>query len=188
MAETEVIAIFAVMKKIWGIFLAAAISSANALAQSLEQDSVQPKRQLTVVDVETLVPVVGANVVGKDMTLTTDSLGIVRVPKSSKTLAFSHVNYESRIINTKEVRDTVYMISKLLNLKEVVVFGKGKKRDFSELQKRLGLDKVEAQLLSGGQTGMDLITAFNRIFPKKWRKSWRKKQRMKRLQETLDEY
>jgi hypothetical protein len=177
------------VKKIFTILLATALNGAGALAQGQEQNKEVPQRQLTVVDVETLVPVAGANVVCKNLTLTTDSMGIVNVPKSSKSLAFSHVNYESRIINSKEVRDTVYMISKLLNLKEVVVFGKGKKRDFSELQKRLGIDKVEAQLLSGGKRGMDLISTFNRLFvPKKWRKSWRKKQRMKKLQETLDEY
>lgn len=176
--------IFAAMKKLWIIFLAMAVNAGGALAQ----DSLTARR-LVVVDVETLEPVVGANVVGKEMTLTTDSMGVVDVPESSKSLAFSHVNYESRIINTKEVRDTVYMISKLLNLKEVVVFGKGKKRDYSELQKRLGLDRTEAQLISGGKTGMDLITAFNRLFvPKKWRKSWRKQQHMKRLQKILDEY
>jgi hypothetical protein len=151
--------------------------------------TVSAQRQLVVVDIETLIPVVGASVVSKGGTLITDSLGYVSVADSCKSLSFSHVNYESRIINLKEVRDTVYMISKLLNLKEVVVFGHGKKRDFSELQKRLGLDKVEAQLISGGKRGMDLITAFNTLFvPKKWRKSYRRKQRMKRLQETLDNY
>ena len=45
-------------------------------------------------------------------------------------MVFSHVNYESRIINMEEVRDTVYLISKLLNVKEVVVFGKAKLRSF----------------------------------------------------------
>lgn len=45
-------------------------------------------------------------------------------------MVFSHVNYESRIINMEEVRDTVYLISKLLNVKEVVVFGKAKPRSF----------------------------------------------------------
>ena len=52
-----------------------------------------------------------------------------------------------------------------------------------------GLDKVEAQLISGGKRGMDLIEVFNYLFvPKKWRKSYRRKQRMKRLKETLDSY
>ena len=87
------------------------------------------------------------------------------------------------------MRDTVYMISKLLNLKEVIVFGHGKKRDYSELQKRLGLDRVEAQLASGGKRGMDLVQLFNTLFvPKKWRASYRKQQRMKRLREILDSY
>ena len=104
MEEKDGIFNFAAMKRLWIILFAIAINAAGVLAQEHEQDSVQPKRQLTVVDVETLVPVVGANVVGKDMTLTTDSMGIVYVPKDSKSLAFSHVNYESRIINTKEVR------------------------------------------------------------------------------------
>lgn len=189
MEEKKGMVNFAAMKKLWIISFAMAMNAAGALAQGLGQDGEQLQRQLIVVDVETLVPVAGANVVGRDLNLTTDSMGIVNVPRDSKSLAFSHVNYESRIINRKEVRDTVYMISKLLSLKEVVVFGKGKKRDYSELQKRLGLNQVEAQLISGGKRGMDLIATFNKLFvPKKWRKSWRKKQRMKRLQEKLDEY
>ena len=151
--------------------------------------TVSAQRQLVVVDIETLIPVVGASVVSKGGTLVTDSLGYVSVADSCKSLSFSHVNYESRIINLNEVRDTVFMISKLLNLQEVVVFGHGKKREFTELQKSLGLDKVEAQLVAGGKRGMDLITAFNTLFvPKKWRKSYRRKQRMKRLKETLDNY
>ena len=152
--------------------------------------TVSAQRRLVVVDIETLTPVAGASVVSKGGTYITDSLGYVSVADSCKSLSFSHVNYESRIINLTEVkRDTVFMISKLLNLKEVVVFGHGKKREYTELQKSLGLDKVEAQLVSGGKRGMDLITAFNTLFvPKKWRKSYRRKQRMKRLQETLDNY
>ena len=121
--------------------------------------------------------------------MTTDSLGHVSVSDSCKSLSFSHVNYESRLINLNEVRDTVFMISKLLNVKEVIVFGHGKKRDYSELQRRLGLDRVEAQLAAAGSPGMDLVALFNTLFvPKKWRASYRKKQRMKRLKEILDSY
>ena len=111
------------------------------------------QRRLVVVDVETLIPVAGANVVSREGTVTTDSLGHVSVSDSCKSLSLSHVNYESRLINLNEVRDTVFMISKLLNLKEVVVFGHGKKRDYSELQRRLGLDRVEAQLAAAGSPG-----------------------------------
>ena len=147
------------------------------------------QRRLVVVDVETLIPVAGANVVSREGTITTDSLGHVSVSDSCKSLSLSHVNYESRLINLNEVRDTVFMISKLLNLKEVVVFGHGKKRDYSELQRRLGLDRVEAQLAAAGSPGMDLVALFNTLFvPKKWRASYRKKQRMKRLREILDSY
>jgi len=147
------------------------------------------QRRLVVVDVETLIPVAGANVVSREGTMTTDSLGHVSVSDSCRSLSFSHVNYESRLINLNEVRDTVFMISKLLNVKEVIVFGHGKKRDYSELQRRLGLDRVEAQLAAGGSPGMDLVALFNTLFvPKKWRASYRKKQRMKRLKEILDSY
>ena len=147
------------------------------------------QRRLVVVDVETLIPVAGANVVSREGTVTTDSLGHVSVSDSCKSLSLSHVNYESRLINLNELRDTVFMISKLLNLKEVVVFGHGKKRDYSELQRRLGLDRVEAQLAAAGSPGMDLVALFNTLFvPKKWRASYRKKQRMKRLREILDSY
>ena len=68
------------------------------------------QRRLVVVDVETLIPVVGANVISKDGNCTTDSLGYFSVSDSCKTLSFSHVNYESRLVNLNEVRDTVFMI------------------------------------------------------------------------------
>jgi len=167
------------MKKVLIVILLLFGSTMLAVAQ----------RRLVVVDVETLIPVAEANVVSRDGSTTTDSLGYVNVSDSCKSLSFSHVNYESRLINLNEVRDTVYMISKLLNIKEVVVFGHGKKRDYSELQRRLGLDRVEAQLATGGKQGMDLVALFNYLFvPKKWRASYRKKQRMKRLREVLDSY
>ena len=67
------------------------------------------QRRLVVVDVETLVPVIGANVVSADGNTTTDSLGYFSVSDSCRSLAFSHVNYEPRMINLTEVRDTVYL-------------------------------------------------------------------------------
>jgi hypothetical protein len=69
------------------------------------------QRRLVVVDVETLMPVAGANISSKDGNLTTDSLGFFSVSDSCKTLSFSHVNYESRLVNLKEVRDTIFLIS-----------------------------------------------------------------------------
>lgn len=147
------------------------------------------QRQLTVVDVETLVPVGGASVVSRDGTATTDSLGRISVSDSCKTLSFSHVNYESRIINLREVRDTVYMISKLLNIREVVVFGTGPHDILPEaLKKQLKLSKTEAQLASiDPRNGGNLLPLLARLIPKKWRKKSRQ-ERLKRLQEILDGY
>jgi hypothetical protein len=149
------------------------------------------QRRLVVVDVETLAPVVGANVVSRDSTQTTDSIGHVFVSDSCMTITFSHVNYESRIINLDEVRDTVFMISKLLNLKEVVVFGHGKNRDYSDLQKSLKRDKIEAQLAAADPSvgfRIDLAKIVNAVIPKRWRPGYRKEQRKKRLKEILDNY
>ena len=106
------------------------------------------QRHLVVVDVETLVPVVGANVVSNQGTSVTDSLGHVLVSDSCQSLSFTHVNYESRIINVTELRrDTVYMISKLLNIKEVVVFGKGPLEELPfDMKKELKRKAIDAQL------------------------------------------
>ena len=57
------------------------------------------QRRLVVLDVETMIPVVGANVISKDGKCTTDSLGYFSVSDGCKTLSFSHVNYESRLVN-----------------------------------------------------------------------------------------
>jgi len=168
------------MKKCLLLFLLLGVVSL-ALAQ----------RRLVVVDVETLAPVVGANVVSKDSTQTTDSIGHVIVSDSCVTITFSHVNYESRIINLDEVRDTIFMISKLLNLKEVVVFGHGKNQDYSELKKSLKRDKIEAQLAAADPSvgfRIDLANVVNAIVPKRWRPGYRKEQRKKRLKEILDNY
>ncbi|MBR3398457.1 MAG: hypothetical protein IKH08_01605, partial [Prevotella sp.] len=69
------------------------------------------QRRLSVINVETLQPVAGANVVSSQGTTTTDSLGVFFITDSCQTLVFSHVNYESRIVNLEEVQDTIYMIS-----------------------------------------------------------------------------
>ena len=85
------------------------------------------QRRLTVVDVETRVPIRGVNVTSRTQRAdTTDWQGVIIVPDTCRTLSFSHVKYESRILNLSEVKDTVFLISKLMGLNEVVVFGKGK--------------------------------------------------------------
>lgn len=146
------------------------------------------QRRLVVADVETLVPVIGANVVSADGNTTTDSLGYFSVSDSCRSLAFSHVNYEPRMINLTEVRDTVYLISKLLNVREVVVFGHGPHDVLPEaLKKQLKINKTEAELAAANPGGANLLPLLARLIPKKWRKN-KKEERMKRLRQILDEY
>ena len=152
------------------------------------------QRNLVVVDVETLVPVVGANVVSREGTNVTDSLGHVLVSDSCQSLSFTHVNYESRIINVTELRrDTVYLISKLLNIKEVVVFGNGPLNELpSDLKEKLKMKAIDAQLAAANpNSGIQVLEILKLLIPKKWLAALRKnskEERRKRLQKILDEY
>ncbi len=147
------------------------------------------QRQLRVVDVETLVPVAGANVVSTGRTAQTDSLGCIIVSDSCRTLLFSHVNYESRMLNLEEVKDTVFLISKLLNLKEVVVFGQKKREDkLKDLKSQLRLNPIDAQLIAASSNqGMNLFGLIGKLIPKKWRQS-KKAARRERLKQIIEEY
>ncbi len=146
------------------------------------------QRRLVVVDVETLIPVAGANVVTKYGNTTTDSLGYFSLSDSCKSVALSHVNYESRMIKLNEVRDTVYMISKLLNLREIIVFGHGKRDELPDaLKKQLEVNKEDAKLASIDPSSGNLLSLIGYIIPKKWRKN-SKKARRERLKEILDNY
>ena len=146
------------------------------------------QRRLVVVDVETMIPVVGANVSSKDGNCTTDSLGYFSVSDSCKTLSFSHVNYESRLVNLNEVRDTVFLISKLLNIKEVVVFGHGERKELPDaLKKQLEVNKKDAQLAAIDPNSGNLLSLLAYLIPKKWRKN-SKEARRKRLKQILENY
>lgn len=146
------------------------------------------QRRLVVVDVETMIPVVGANVISKDGNCTTDSLGYFSVSDSCKTLSFSHVNYESRLVNLNEVRDTVFLISKLLNIKEVVVFGHGQRQELPDaLKKQLETEKENAKLAAIDPSSGNLLSLLAYLIPKKWRKN-SKEARRKRLKQILENY
>ena len=147
------------------------------------------QRQRMVVDIETLIPISGVNVTVSSQTAITDSLGRFAVPDSCRSLLFSHVNYESRLVNTEEVGDTIFLISKLLNIKEVVVFGHAKYRDdYKELKKRLRLEKTEAQLIAADpSSGGNLLPLLARLIPKRWLKN-KKKARRERLKQILENY
>ena len=147
------------------------------------------QRRRVVVDIETLIPINGVNITSREGTITSDSLGRFSVSDSCRSLAFSHVNYESRWINMEEVNDTVFLISKLLNIKEVVVFGHAQYRDdMKALKKQLRLEKNEAALLAANPaSGGNLLSFIGYIIPKKWRQS-KKEARRERLKRILEEY
>ena len=147
------------------------------------------QKSFVVADVETRLPIGDVNIVSNAATQTSDSLGHFSVGDSCRSLILSHVNYESRIINVEEVRDTVWMISKLLNVKEVVVFGNAKYRDdMKELRRQLRISKQEAQLLAADpSSGGNLLALLGKLVPKRWLKNT-KKSRRERLKRTLEEY
>ena len=165
------------MRRILWLFLMAVVTQVFA------------QRRFVVVDVETLIPVTGANVVTSDGNTTTDSLGYFSVSDSCRTMAFSHVNYEPRMIRLEEVRDTVFLISKLLNIREVVVFGHGPHDVLPEaLKKQLKINKTEAELVSiDPSSGGNLLPLLARLIPKKWRRN-KKEEQMKQLKRILEEY
>ena len=146
------------------------------------------QRRLVTVDVETGTPLKGVNVQSHHFVATTDSLGYVIIPDSLHTFLFSHVNYESSLINTYQTADTVFLISKLNNLGEVLVLGNGKKEDdgISELEKRIKKQaRIEAELASANPNG-NLFGLLGYLVPKKWKN--RKENKRKRHEEILNNY
>ena len=162
------------MKRLFSVFFLAALSAA-----------VSGQRRLVVVDVETSVPIRGVNIVSSAHRVdTTDWQGFVTVPDTCHTLSLTHVNYESRILNLNEVKDTIFLISKLMGLNEVVVFGHGKGEDkLKELKKQLLINKTEMQLAAADPSvGVNVLGLIQKLFK---RRKESKKERFRRL---LEEY
>ena len=148
--------------------------------------AVRGQRRLIVVDVETRVPIRGVNVMSSasHQADTTDWQGFVAVPDTCRSLSFTHVKYESRLLNLDEVKDTVFLISKLMGLPEVTVFGHGKGEDkLKELKKRLAISKEEAQLVAADPAaGFNILGLIQKLVK---RRKESKKERFRRL---LKEY
>ena len=146
-----------------------------------------------MVDVETLAPVANANVTTQNGTWQTDSTGKINIPANNETLVLSHVNYEERIVNLRELKDTIFLISKLLNLKEVVIFGEDKQpRDYTQLKKSMLPDITTMQLIAAGNNmngggGLNLMGLLSYLLPEKWKMS-KKERRKKKLKEILEKY
>ena len=82
----------------------------------------------------------------------------------------------------------MFLISKLNNLGEVLVLGKGKKEDdgMSELERRIKKQaRIEAELAGANPNG-NLFGLLSYLIPKKWKN--RKENKRKRHQEILDNY
>jgi imidazoleglycerol phosphate synthase glutamine amidotransferase subunit HisH len=82
------------------------------------------------------------------------------------------------------VKDTIFLISKLMGLNEVVVFGHGKGEDkLKELKKQLLINKTEMQLAAADPSvGVNLLGLIQKLFK---RRKESKKERFRRL---LEEY
>ena len=159
------------------VILALVFLSLPALAQ----------RRLVVCDVESLQPISQVRVRSSAGVDITDSLGYFSVPDTCKSLVFTHVNYESRLLNLSEVRDTVFLVSKYMSIREVVVFGKGKNDEVAErMNKMLVLDKTDAQLLGANPSGGNLLGlighAIGKLLPKS--KSAKRKQKAREIIEN----
>lgn len=152
---------------------------------------IKAQRRLVVIDIETMKPITEVNITTESGIWHSDSLGYINIPESSKTLIFSHVNYEERLVNLSELRDTVFLISKLLNLKEVIVFGKDKQQhDYRKLNEKMQPDTKELQMVAAGKNmngGLNLLGLINYLFPSEKRLS-KKEKKKKKLKEILDKY
>ena len=145
------------------------------------------QRRLVVCDVESLQPISQVSVRSSAGVDITDSMGYFSVPDTCKSLVFTHVNYESRLLNLSEVRDTVFLVSKYMSIREVVVFGKGKNDEVAErMNKMLVLDKTDAQLLGANPSGGNLLGlighAIGKLLPKS--KSAKRKQKAREIIEN----
>ena len=147
------------------------------------------QRQFVVVDVETRTPIRGVNVTSSAHRAdTTDYQGMISVPDSCRTLSLTHVKYESRILNVDEVKDTIFLISKLMGLPEVTVFGHGKGEDaLKELKKHLVLSKTDAQLIAANpSSGINVIGIVGYVIDKLFRRN--KLSKKERFKKMLEEY
>jgi len=143
------------------------------------------QRSLVVVDVETRMPIRGVSVLSSvHRTDTTDWQGLVTVPDTCRSLSFTHVKYESRLLNVSEVKDTVFLISKLMGLPEVTVLGHGNGEDkLKELKRLIRVEKTEMELAAADPSrGFDFLGFFKSLLKKK------RDRRKEKFQEMLEKY
>ena len=112
------------------------------------------QRKDIVIDASTKQPLRNVFVrCDNDSTIKTPWDGTFQLPEKFQTVAFYHPNFEKRVLNHKELTDTVFMLPSARMLNEVVVYGKrGKIRDFTRMT------TIDKQLLGIKPTnGFDIL-------------------------------
>ena len=144
------------------------------------------QRRMVVCDIETLSPISQVSVRSSAGVEVTDSMGFFSVPDSCRSLVFTHINYESRLLNVDEVRDTVFLVSHEMSMREVVVFGKGKDDGLRDrINKMLVLNKTDAQLLgSDPSQGGNLFGLIGKLLPKRKTRAEKRKQKAREIIEN----
>ena len=144
------------------------------------------QRRMVVCDIETLSPISQVSVRSSAGVEVTDSMGFFSVPDSCRSLVFTHINYESRLLNVDEVRDTVFLVSHEMSMREVVVFGKGKDDGLRDrINKMLVLNKTDAQLLgSDPSQGGNLFGLIGKLLPKHKTRAEKRKQKAREIIEN----
>lgn len=143
------------------------------------------QKRFVVVDVESRTPIRGVNVQSSAHRVdTTDWQGFIAIPDSCRTLSLTHVKYESRLLNLDEVKDTIFLISKLMGLNEVVVMGHGRGEDaLKELKRQLRIKKEEMQLAAADPSaGLNVLGLLQKVFKR------RKESKKERFRRILEEY
>ncbi len=162
------------------IFLCLTLSSLPLAAQ----------RRMVVCDVETSQPISSVSVQSSAGAEVTDTMGYFSVPDSCKSLILSHLNYESRLLNVNEVGDTVFLVSKDLGIRELVVFGKKSDDGLADrIKKMVALSKTDAQLLANDPAnGGNLLAVIGKAIGKLISKKSKKARSKEKAREIIENY
>ena len=110
------------------LLIAAAVLAfaAEMSAQTADVGTPAAGRRITVVDIETLIPIKGVSVrADRQSPRTTDYLGRVELTERFDSIRFSHVEYSAEQLSFIELRDTMFLFPKHNLLDEIVVTGIG---------------------------------------------------------------
>lgn len=145
---------------------------------------------MVVCDVETSQPISSVSVQSSAGAEVTDTMGYFSVPDSCKSLILSHLNYESRLLNVNEVGDTVFLVSKDLGIRELVVFGKKSDDGLADrIKKMVALSKTDAQLLANDPAnGGNLLAVIGKAIGKLISKKSKKARSKEKAREIIENY